>query len=188
MSAGFEWLNQLMTWLGRWIPRLLLIAPTHRGVRFGPTGRACEVGPGLVLYWPISHQIVQLPVTTQSVQLCAQLLPLDGAPDGDLLPKVRICAAAIQYRVVDPLKAALGALNLHALVDNRASAAVARHACLSGSPLHWAEQAKAEVHDELAPYGVEIERLDFTQSGIGVALKNISDWTYSDTADGKRPE
>jgi hypothetical protein len=30
--------------------------------------------------------------------------------------------------------------------------------------------------------------LDITQSGTGMALKNVSDWSYSDQPGGKRPE
>jgi|SRR5919108_1561819 hypothetical protein len=185
MGAALTWLNDLAQWFGRWVPRLLLLHPTHRGVRFGPRGGARAVGPGLVLYWPITHALVEIPVTTQSIQLCAQLLPHDRTEG--MIPSVRICAAAIQYRVHDAVSAATKALNLHALVDNRAQAAIARHATASTSPDDWKRHATTDLIDELAPYGVTLERLDFTQAGTGVALKNISDWSYTDSAAGTRP-
>lgn len=186
MTGGLAWLNDLMVWLGRWIPRLLLIHPTHRGVRFGPTGFAREVGPGLVLYWPISHVIIEVPITTQSVQLCAQLLPAERVA-GEFLPRVTICGAAIQFRVVDAVRAATSALNIHAVIDNRASAAIMRHVALAPTLKDWAAAVCVDLAQEMANYGVHLERLDFTQVGVGVALKNLSDWSYSDGTDGKRP-
>ena len=187
MSGGFAWLNELMVWLGRWVPRLILIQPTHRGVRFGPRGAACEVGPGIVLYWPITHVIVEVPVTTQSIQLCAQIVPAPSV-EGELLPRVTLCAAAMQFRVRDAVTAATSALNLHALLDNRTSAAITRHVGLAATVPAWMEAVRVDVAREVSAYGVELERLDFTQMGLGVALKNMSDWNYSDSVAGDRPK
>jgi regulator of protease activity HflC (stomatin/prohibitin superfamily) len=180
---ALAWLNDLVQWFGRWVPRLTLIEPTHRGVLFGPRGGARAVGPGLVLYWPISHALVLVPVTTQSLQLCSQVLPGGGVERW--MPCVTVCAAAIQIRVNDPVLAATRALNLHALIDNRASAAIARWRMEDRGV--WAERVRDDMKKELAEYGVVLERFDFTQFGEGVALKNISDWSYDDNQSGTRP-
>jgi SPFH domain/Band 7 family protein len=184
---GLAWLNELMTWLGRWVPRLVLIEPTHRGVRFGPRGGSRQMGPGLVGYWPITHSLVEIPVTTQSLQLCAQILPLDDSP-GDIVPRVMVCAAALQFRVVHAVDAATKALHLHALVDNRAQALIAKHVAESNDLKKWGRLVAKDLRAELKPFGIQVERLDFTQRGIGVALKNISDWSYGDSAAGTRPK
>jgi regulator of protease activity HflC (stomatin/prohibitin superfamily) len=186
MATALTWLNDLAQWLGRWIPRLVLIEPTHRGVCFGPRGGARQVGPGLVLYWPITHVLVQLPITTQSIQLSAQVLarPDDGTA---MIPRVSLCAAAVQFRVHDAVAAATRVLHLHALIDNRASATIARNVSLAADPIAWARAVREELGTELVAYGVELERLDFTHNGIGVALKNVSDWNYSERVDGTRP-
>ena len=184
MSGAFAWLNDLMTWLGRFVPRLLLVPPTHRGVRFGPRGGVREVGPGLLVYWPITHNILQIPVTTQSVQFCGQILL--GDDSGALLvPRVSMCSTAIQFRVVDPVKAAMSALNLYALIDNRASAAIARHFNAKVPADEWVKMAAADLDGAIAAYGINLERLDLTQAGSGIAVKNISDWSHSDQAEGK---
>lgn len=47
MTGALSFLNDLAQWLGRWVPRLVLVEPTHRGVLFGPRGSARQVGPGL---------------------------------------------------------------------------------------------------------------------------------------------
>ena len=187
MTGALSWLNDLLQWLGRWVPRMVLIQPTHRGVRFGPTGKSCEVGPGLIVYWPITHIVINVPVTTQSLQLNAQALPAT-VKDGEIVPRVLLCAAAVQYRVSNAVRAATRALSLHALVDNRTQAAIARHVSLSEDTTAWSRTVIRELRRELRPFGVVVERMDFTQNGTGVALKNVSDWNYTDRESGTRPD
>ena len=186
MTNALSWLNDLAEWLGRWVPRLVLIEPTHRGVRFGPRGASTLVGPGLICYWPIAQALVQIPVTTQSVGLSTQVLPFDDGTGERMIPRVLLCSAAVQFRVSNVVAAATRALSLHALVDNRAQAAIARHHHEAGDIGRWAEAVCGDLAKELKPFGVAVERLDFTQRGVGVALKNVSDWNYSDATNGKR--
>lgn len=186
MTGALSFLNDLAQWLGRWIPRLILVEPTHLGVLFGPRGAAKQAGPGLICYWPITHALVLMPVTTQSVQLNAQVLP--APTDDGLLPRVLLCAAAVQFRTTDAVKAATKALNVHALVDNRASAAVARHLSKRDDIPAWSAAVVQDLSDELHSFGVIVDRVDFTHHGTGVALKNISDWSYSDATAGTRPK
>jgi hypothetical protein len=186
MNTALAWINDLMTWLGKWVPRMLLIQPTHRGIRFGPRGRAKEVGPGLILYWPITHAVLQIPITTQSLELSGQCLPATGrgeAAENELavIPQIFLVSAAVQFCVMDAVKAATSVLHLHALVDNRAKSAIARHFDVTDD---WLKSASADLSAELAPYGVQLERLDLTQSGRGLAVKNVSDWSYSDSTNG----
>src|SRR3954469_15643041 len=125
MGTALAWLNDLIQWLGRWIPRLVLVHPTHRGVRFGPRGGAVEVGPGLTFYWPMTHDLVQVAVTTQSIQLCGQILPIGD--DTGLLPRVALLTLNLQFRIVNVVEAATEILNFHALVSNRAQALATKH-------------------------------------------------------------
>lgn len=186
--TALAWLNDLVQWFARWVPRLVLIEPTHLGVLFGPRGGARAAGPGLVFYWPITHALVQVAVTTQSTQLTAQVLPLGEMP-GAILPRVLLCAASIQFRVDSAVKFATRALHVHTLVDNRTQAAIARHFEAHGHDRErWMGAVRHDLDDELRPYGVVVERLDIVQNGTGVALKNVADWSYSDAVNGKRPE
>lgn len=186
-QAALTWLNDLMQWLGRWVPRLILVHPTHRGVLFGPGGSARNAGAGLVFYWPITHELVNIPVTTVSVQFYSQVLPIANV-DNAIIPHVAVCAAAVQFRVVDAVAAATKALNLHALVDNRGQAALARHwpgAMMASRD--WVKAAREELEGDLREFGVALARLDIVHVGIGVALKNLQDYSYSDSASGQRP-
>jgi hypothetical protein len=186
MSTALSFLNDLAQWLGRWVPRLVLIEVTHRGVLFGPRGTARLVGPGLRTYWPIAQNLLLVPITTQSVQLFSQMLPASQNP-ADIVPRVRLVATAIQYRIADPLAFATKALSPHALIDNRTAAAVARHVREDSDLPAWSAAVLSEVRAEVEPFGMAIERLDFTGFAIGVALKNLQDWSNDDNAAGKRP-
>lgn len=188
--TALAWLNDLAQWFARWIPRLTLIEPTHRGVLFGPRGGARKTGPGLVLFWPITHALTLVPITVQSVQLSSQVLPIRDQ-SGAIIPRILLVAVAIQFRVDDPVAFATRSLNAHALVDNRTAAAIARQSKLQldiADIQSWAASAKEDVVEELKPYGVVVERLDITQSGYGVALKNVADWNFSEHQGGKRLE
>jgi hypothetical protein len=187
MTAALSWINDLAQWLGRWVPRLTPIEPTHRAIRFGLKGSATELGPGPVLHWPIIHTLVRVPITTQSVQLSAQVLPHPANDPTSLVPRVLLCGIAVQFRVDRAVEMATKVLHVHALVDNRAQAAIARHLDLHGDLQAWAAAASRDLSGELRPFGVVVERLDFTQFGMGVALKNVADWNYADRAGGTRP-
>lgn len=186
MSSALAWLNDLAQWFGRWFPRLTLVHPTHRGVRFGRGGSVKEVGPGLVFYWPMIHDLVQVPVTTISFQTNSQTLWLEASSDG-MVPIVAVIGNAIQFKVTDPVKAAVAALSFHAIVDNRVQAAVAKHWRGDLEDMSWCAAAHAEAAESLVPYGIALQRLDPTSLGRGCALKNLADWSYSDSQDGKRP-
>lgn len=185
MSA-LAWLNDLVQWFGKLFPRLTMVPPTHRGVLFGPKGGAKEKGPGLVLWWPIIQELRQVPVTVQSIQVCARCMPHKlSASSAVLVPKVSICGLAIQYRVVDAVKSAVNVLSLHSLVDNRCQAAVGNH----WSDLEGARNSvEAAVH-EMKPwlvgeFGVELDRVDITHLGTVVGVMQLADWNYSDQDSG----
>lgn len=182
---ALSFLNELAQWLGRWVPRLVLIEPTHRGVLFGPRGGARELAPGLRVYWPITNTLVLVPVSTQSVALSTQVLPIDA--QGDVIPRVLLCGQVVQFRVVDAVRCATKALHTFSLIDNRVSAAVARHVQRRADLAEWSEAVVKDLRGELEPFGVVVDRLDFTQHGTGVALKNVADWSYSDNTTGTRP-
>jgi hypothetical protein len=152
MSTALSFLNDLAQWLGRWVPRLVLIEVTHRGVLFGPRGTARLVGAGLRTYWPIAQNLLLVPITTRSVQLYSQILPAAPNP-ADIVPRVRLVSVAIQYRIADPLAYATKALSSHALIDNRTAAAVARHVREDGDLQAWSAAVLTDVRREVGDFG-----------------------------------
>jgi hypothetical protein len=185
MTNALAWLNDLVQWLGRWIPRIVLIHPTHKGVRFGPKGGALAVGPGLVFYWPITHDLIQVPITTQSIQLNGQCLNIDS---NATVPKVALCTLNVQFSITDAVKASTRVLHFPALIMNRAQSIAAVHWKGDTADKKWIAAAAEQLEQEMVKYGIQIHALDIAGIGIGVALKNISDWSYADSSNGKRPE
>lgn len=84
MSFGLEWLNDLVLWLARLIPRWDVCEPTHRVVKLTGSILASLIGqqrmrvrtiePGLYWYWPVRSRVIKYPVVRQSVDLTSQSL------------------------------------------------------------------------------------------------------------------
>lgn len=188
MTGALTWLNDLAQWVGRWFPRLVIVHPTHCGVRFGRNGSAVAVGAGLIVYWPLIHDLIEVPITTISYQTCAQTLP-SSQVFGAILPRNASVACAVQFRIVDPIVASVKALNFHAIVDNRVRACIADAWSEDGlARMDWRAKAQHAAAAALKAYGIEIEHIDVTDIGFGCTLKNLSDWSYADSTDGKRPK
>jgi len=74
MDTAFAWIGQIMEWLGKLIPRLLIVRRTHAGVKFVGGSRVVELKPGLHFYWPITTEVEVLPVARQTHNLVTQVL------------------------------------------------------------------------------------------------------------------
>ena len=88
MEAAFAWLGDLVNFIGRLLPRLVIIKATHAGVRF-KYGRYVHnmlsynglFKTGLHVYWPFVTEIATFPVKRQTVNLPFQTLTTtDGQP------------------------------------------------------------------------------------------------------------
>lgn len=144
-------------------------------------------GPGVVFWWPLLYQLVTIPVTTQSISVCARSMPV-GEVGGKrlLIPRVIACGLAVQYRVVDAVKAATNVLNVHALIENRCKAATGRNWVSLGEARTTIDLAADEMRPWLLErYGVSLERLDVTHLGEAVCLIQLSDYGWSDDQEGK---
>ncbi len=74
MDTAFAWIGYLMDWLGRWIPRLLIIRQTHAGVKFVGGSRVIELKSGIHFYWPLVTDVEVMPVARQTHNLTTQVL------------------------------------------------------------------------------------------------------------------
>ena len=163
MSTTFQWLNELMQWLGRWVPRLTLIRVTHRGVRFGLGGRVAEVPPGLCWYWPITSELEMVCVAERSSQIAAQLIGH------------RIAAVAVVWQVANAVVALTTYRNVAARLDDSAQTALVR----CGGDL-------AGVHTALTEefHGVlRILRVGSIHDGWCVPVKLFKDWAVHESSD-----
>ncbi len=79
METAFAWLGEIMNWIGKWFPRLVIVRSTHAGVRFRHGSKASALNPGLRVYWPLVTEIEVIPTARQTHNLPTQaLLTSDG--------------------------------------------------------------------------------------------------------------
>ena len=189
MNQALAWLNSLMQAIGQWIPRLVLIHPTHRAVLFGPRGGAKQRGPGLIWYWPITHALLKMPIAMRSMQMSGQILRCREQGHRSLLPYNCLCSAAIQYRIEDAVLAAITTLNTHVLVDNRMRAAIAEAwpgSLEIASQGQWKCRALIRARKELSVYGIYLERIDVVQLGYSVCNKSLGDYVVEEDPLGRQ--
>lgn len=160
MASGFAWLNELMVWLGRWVPRLLLIKRGHCGVKFGPGGSLEQLDAGLHIYWPITHAVTVVSVMPRTMEVCAQT---HGA---------EAIAVAVGYQVQNPTLSLTSVNDLKSNLDDRTQAILARHV----KAVNIEDAMCADLRLEFSPIGVDIQWVAVIQRGQVITLKNINDW------------
>lgn len=74
MDAAFGWISAIFEWLGKWIPRILIVDTVHAAVKFVWGKNAVPLGPGWYLWWPISTQVTLYPIARQAADLKAQTI------------------------------------------------------------------------------------------------------------------
>lgn len=145
-------MNQLLTWLSQvfqswkfWI----VIAPWDLGVRIRLGKTAHAMKPGLHLRLPFIDDIVLVNTRMRVTTIPGVVRPGNG--NG----KLRTVAAAVGYRIVDPLKS-LGAYSY----PDGIVAAFGQAALAEGLDQ---ERAAPRLRDEFVPNGIEIAYLVFTE-------------------------
>lgn len=73
MSA-FSWIGNIIEWVGQLIPRIILIPPTHAGVKFVYGNRVKVLTSGIHFYWPVVTVYHTYPIVRQTNNLSAQTL------------------------------------------------------------------------------------------------------------------
>ena len=74
MENAFGWLGSIIEWVGQLIPRIILIPPTHAGVKFVYGNKVKVLASGLHVYWPVVTEWHTFPIVRQTNNLSAQTL------------------------------------------------------------------------------------------------------------------
>ena len=74
MENAFGWLGSMIEWVGQLIPRIILVPPTHAGVKFVYGSRVKVLQSGLHFYWPVVTTYHLYPIVRQTNNLSAQTL------------------------------------------------------------------------------------------------------------------
>lgn len=164
MTSGLAWLNDLMIWLGRWFPRLVLIKATHEGVKFSRGGAVTTMKPGLYIYWPITSEVTLVSTRVRTDEISAQLIGRE------------VVSIATMYCIADP-KVALLAFNcVFSQMDDRAQARLTANYSPDKSNSQIEESVLADLQSEFGPNGIEVKLVSVIQRGRAIPLKNIGDW------------
>ena len=71
MGEALAWVGQIFEWVGRFIPRWVIIPPTRGGIKFVHGSKVVPLGPGIHWYWPAVTEYHEYPVARQGVDLDA---------------------------------------------------------------------------------------------------------------------
>lgn len=164
MTSGLAWLNDLMLWLGRWFPRLILIKATHQGVQFGRAGAVKTLLPGLYCYWPITSNVEVVSTRLRTSEISAQLIGRE------------VVSIAIQYAIVNPRQAVCKLNDVFSQLDDRSQALLTANYHPSKSNTEIEELVHAALQREFKSIGVSIYMVGVIQRGRVIPLKNIGDW------------
>jgi regulator of protease activity HflC (stomatin/prohibitin superfamily) len=74
MDSALAWVGQIANWIGRFIPRLLIVKATHGGVKFVRGWKVVEIKAGLHVWWPLTTEVQLYPVVRQADDLRSQTL------------------------------------------------------------------------------------------------------------------
>jgi regulator of protease activity HflC (stomatin/prohibitin superfamily) len=88
VESALAWIGQIAAWIGHWVPRWIVVVPTHACVKYegfflprrlrvrhgGFDGemRITAKGPGLFWYWPATTRVDDYPTAYQSDDLKSQ--------------------------------------------------------------------------------------------------------------------
>ena len=98
MGAAFEWINNIASWFGQFVPRMQIIESTHNGVKFVGGNKPKVLGPGLHIYWPLTTIVHTMPVVRQTYNVISQVLV---TKDG----KSVSIGVVLVYKIDDVMKA-----------------------------------------------------------------------------------
>lgn len=72
MDGALDWIGQIIQWIGRFIPRIVIVRATHAGVKFQRGKKVKPIAPGLTVYWPLITELELIPVARQTHNLPTQ--------------------------------------------------------------------------------------------------------------------
>ncbi len=155
MENAFAWLGDLIHWIGKLIPRLLIIEATHAGLAFVRGRNKVPLHPGLHVYWPIWTHVHTYPTARQTVNLPTQTLMTQD-------DKRVIVGGIVVYEIHD-IVAALGSIfDLDDTIRDISLAAI-KTVIVSHTTIYIRENYELidtklteELSSKLEPFGVTV--------------------------------
>jgi regulator of protease activity HflC (stomatin/prohibitin superfamily) len=74
METAFAWIGQIVEWLGRFIPRLVILDTTQGAIKYKHGKTPVAYGPGLHFFWPLVTTWETYPTARQTDRLETQTM------------------------------------------------------------------------------------------------------------------
>ena len=164
MTAAFGWLNDLMVWFGKWVPRIVLVRASHEGVRFGRNGTTARLMPGVHFYWPLVQEVTLVSTAQRVLYTCPQLI---GSEVVDL---------AVAYQITNAVQVAVTFYNFAAQLESRAKAALAHSYRKDIESAQLCAGITEALQQAMRDTGITVDSVHLLQRGWTIPIKNMSDW------------
>lgn len=160
MDSALAWIGQIAEWIGKFIPRWLILDTTEGAVKYVKGKNAIALGPGIHWFWPVTTKISEYPVAFQADRLPTQtLVTVDD--------KVIIVGSMIAYSVFDIIPLVAHTHAALTTIANLAMTAVHDVVCKMTWDQLKSEQRRGTLDTKLrnaakellTPYGVKVESL-----------------------------
>lgn len=169
--SGFAWLDKLMTWIGQWFPRVVLVKAGHLAVRFDRGGRSVQLAPGLYVYWPIVADVKIVSTRRRTTEIATMVHGREAI------------SVVVAYSIRDARTMLLYFDDVFSSLDDRTQA----HLCLAYKEIDQSaeisERVLAGLVAEFAHHGVFVHSVDVVQRGPVTTLKHLKDWAQHSKAE-----
>lgn len=178
--GALDWIGHIVEWIGSFIPRILHVKLTHKGVMF-TKNKVKKIEPGLHVYLPFWSNPDLYPVKRQTINLPAQVLT---TKDG----KSVVIDVAVIYEVEDILKALVDTYNLEDTIRDTAQGAVKR--VVIAETVDGLQQKQAQIDKLLSkkiraflrPYGIKVVKafvISYSQVKVFRLIQDHNDFKMS---------
>ena len=169
MNEALGWIGQIVEWLGRWIPRLLIVQADHAGVRWRHGHDATLIEPGLRFYWPLVTEVELTPTSRQTISTGTQTLTtVDG--------HVVTISLVLVYRVTNPVAALNRTYEYEDTLDD-----VARTTAIDVVTSSTYEYLQSEIAGEVEDRILRDARSLLRRYGITVESAGMADFAKART-------
>ena len=181
MEGAFTWLSQLIEWLGRLFPRLVILDGTEAAVKWVRGKHPKYCGPGLHWYWPIVTTFSQAATARQADRLQAQTIVTTD-------DKTIIVSGLIVYTIPDLLTLLTTTYHAQTAVADITLTAIHDVCC----QMSWEElkgeqrrgtldtKLKNAAQRELKNYGISVIKLMLTDLAPAKVLKLVQSMQHQD--------
>ncbi len=172
MGEAFAWIGQVFEWLGRFIPRKIVLDTTEAAIKFKHGNEVVYCPPGVHWYWPWTTNWSVYPIVNQTDRLETQTMEtVDG--------RTFIVSGTLTYSIDDLRLLVPCVHNAATAVIDIAMTAVHDVCCDMTWETLQLEQRKGtlktklrnEAQRQLVEYGVRVIRLKLNTLARGRVLK-----------------